>query len=148
MMPLALLFLLFATTAASALPCQDKPGDLKHKWSWREVDGKRCWFELPADGRQPSKSDLQWIRPHREIREEKTEAPAAEKSEAIEVLHSRAAVHSDVAANWFSDAPIDLMSREPLAGPAGVGWWLIIPAAEPHIVEKTSENLHRPANAR
>jgi hypothetical protein len=131
-----LLIFAFVETAA-AIDCQGSIGDAKKRWSWRDVDGRRCWFVLPPDGRQPSKTDLRWQQPPQQRRSEE-QHPAAkeeEKSSAPEIfvvdLRTRALPdgYHEAAANWLNDAPIDLLDQELLSGQAGVGWWLIVPSA-------------------
>src|SRR5689334_8513064 len=59
----ALLILLVScslcSSSASAIDCQSAPGAAaKGWWSWREIEGRKCWF-LKA-GAMPAKSELRW----------------------------------------------------------------------------------------
>ena len=45
--------------AAAVFVCQPSKGGDGH-WSWRIIDGKRCWY---PGKRSVKKSDLQWSRP-------------------------------------------------------------------------------------
>jgi hypothetical protein len=48
------------TTAAHALDCKDKmPAGGAGHWSWRNVDGKQCWYQGPKG---MDKAKLQWRR--------------------------------------------------------------------------------------
>jgi hypothetical protein len=62
------------SSSAWAIECQSARGDPKTGWySWREIDGRRCWFKKV--GAMPPKSELHW--PVKEGREEPPRAPAA-----------------------------------------------------------------------
>ena len=39
------------------IPCAEKPPVAKTYWSWREIDGRKCWFEGRAS---TPKSQLFW----------------------------------------------------------------------------------------
>jgi hypothetical protein len=55
---LLLLLLLWPAPAAdTGVICRPTPGDRREWWSWREVDGRRCWY-LGRPGR--SKALLRW----------------------------------------------------------------------------------------
>ena len=34
----------FSTVKAEAIECREKP-ETREYWSWREIDGRRCWFK-------------------------------------------------------------------------------------------------------
>jgi hypothetical protein len=53
----ALIILVLASDTVTALECYTSaPRDLRH-WSWRQIDGRRCWYPgLPG----VSKSKLHW----------------------------------------------------------------------------------------
>jgi hypothetical protein len=57
-LPALLLVLLGAIPAASAVECKaELPPSRSEWWSWRIIDGKRCWYR----GRPgTSKANLQW----------------------------------------------------------------------------------------
>jgi hypothetical protein len=54
---LASIILVLASDTVTALECYaSAPRDLRH-WSWRQIDGRRCWYPgLPG----VSKSKLRW----------------------------------------------------------------------------------------
>ena len=57
-MRLACLVLVMTTTAAAAADltvCQASKGTMREYWSWREIDGRKCWFV----GRPGSKAKTQ-----------------------------------------------------------------------------------------
>jgi hypothetical protein len=54
---LALIILVIASDAVTALECYaSAPRDHQH-WSWRQIDGRRCWYAGPPG---VSKSKLRW----------------------------------------------------------------------------------------
>jgi hypothetical protein len=64
-------------TAYAAIPCQESAGREQRGvyWSWREIDGKRCWFV--SKGRaMPPKSVFTWVT--EEPTEKALEQPAKE----------------------------------------------------------------------
>jgi hypothetical protein len=66
------------SSSAWAIECQSARGDPKTGWySWREIDGRRCWFKKV--GAMPPKSELHW--PVKEDREEPPKPPAASAPE-------------------------------------------------------------------
>ena len=69
-LPALLLVLLGAIPAASAVECKaELPPSRSEWWSWRIIDGKRCWYR----GRPgTSKANLQWP---------KGDVPAADSSD-------------------------------------------------------------------
>ena len=57
-----LLSMTTATTAAAAIRCQDAAGhESGAHWSWREIDGRRCWF-MREGGTMPPKSAFTWAK--------------------------------------------------------------------------------------
>src|SRR5262245_27242326 len=59
MRPLSILVIIAVigwASMAHAIECQSKP-DSKGRWSWRSVDGKKCWYKGSA---VISKSKLRW----------------------------------------------------------------------------------------
>ena len=64
---------------AHAIECQLSKGTHGNHWAWREIDGRRCWYEG-----QPgmAKSELHWSAPQHAVASRPTEPPP--KSE----LHS------------------------------------------------------------
>jgi hypothetical protein len=49
--------LMSATFAEAVMLCEETKGSSKHYWSWRIIDGKKCWY--PGRPGKP-KSELQW----------------------------------------------------------------------------------------
>ena len=124
----------------AAIRCQDAPGREQHGvyWSWREIDGKRCWF-IGARGAMPPKSAFTWakeeaVEPDEPIPPEKTKT-----GPAIQMLRAKPDDDlSDVRANWLDDAPVDLIVGEDLWGAFGIGGNWIVPAYAATAGETTS----------
>ena len=57
---LAVLAFIFMPTAAGAIECRARPGDRNSYWSYREIDGRRCWYR---GHRRMAKSQLHWPEP-------------------------------------------------------------------------------------
>jgi hypothetical protein len=118
------------SSADAAIHCQDAAGREQPGvyWSWREIDGKRCWF-IRASGAMPPKSAFTWVK---EEPVENDVPAAAEKTKtgpAIQMLRVRSHEDlSDVRANWLDDAPVDLIVGQDLSGTFGVGGNWIVPA--------------------
>lgn len=55
--PLVILFLLGAPTAQAKHCRAERPSDARVHWSYRLIDGRKCWYEGEAG---LSKSSLQW----------------------------------------------------------------------------------------
>ena len=53
----AVLAYVLMPTAAGALECRERPGDRASYWSYRIVDGERCWYR---GHRRIAKSRLHW----------------------------------------------------------------------------------------
>ena len=51
------------SAAHAAIRCEDAPGREQRGvyWSWREIEGKRCWF-IGARGAMPPKSAFTWVK--------------------------------------------------------------------------------------
>jgi hypothetical protein len=49
---------------AHAIECQLSKGARGYHWAWREIDGRRCWYE---GGRGMAKSELHWPAPFLKI---------------------------------------------------------------------------------
>ena len=104
------------SAADAAIRCQDAPGREQHGvyWSWREIDGKRCWF-IRASGAMPPKSAFAWVK---EKAVEKDVPAVAEKTKmvpTIQMLRVRPDYDLfEVRANWLDDAPVDLIVGEDL----------------------------------
>jgi hypothetical protein len=126
--------ILAAMTAGSAadapIRCQDAPWRARPGvyWSWREIEGKRCWF-ISVRGAMPPKSAFTWAI-EEPIEKDVAEAPEKTKTApAIQMLRVKPDEDlSDVRANWLDDAPLDLIAGEDLWGMFGVGGQWIVPA--------------------
>lgn len=71
----------FANSAAWAIDCQSAAGDPKTGWySWREIDGRKCWFK--KTGAMPAKSQLQW--PEKAPQEARLTEPSRTSSKRAE----------------------------------------------------------------
>ncbi len=116
-----------ASTADAAIRCQDAAGrEQAGHWSWREIDGKRCWF-LREGKMMPPKSAFTWANAE-PVRQATPTAPEkGEDGAAIAVLKVKAGERSDVQANWLDDAPVELIVGEDLSGPYGVGGSWVVP---------------------
>ena len=136
-----ILILMTAGGAAdAAIRCQDAPGREQHGvyWSWREIDGKRCWF-IRASGAMPPKAAFAWVK---EKAVEKDVPAVAEKTKmvpTIQMLRVRPDYDLfEVRANWLDDAPVDLIVGEDLSGTVGVGGNWVVPAYVASASEMTS----------
>ena len=129
----AAMLLLSMPGAHATTLCKDTPGrEQGVHWSWREIEGRRCWFK--PQGPMPPKSEFRWEKKE-EARQvvAKVEAPPApvqQQGPSIRILKTYILQEglSEVAANWIDgDAPVDLMRGDDLSGPAGVGGNLVVP---------------------
>ena len=130
----AAILLLSMPGAHATTLCKDTPGrEQGVHWSWREIEGRRCWFK--PQGPTPPKSEFRWEKKE-EARQvvAKVEAPPApvqQQGPSIRILKTYILQEglSEVAANWIDgDAPVDLMRGNDLSGPAGVGGNWVVPA--------------------
>ena len=118
------------SAADAAIRCQDAPGREQHGvyWSWREIDGKRCWF-IRASGAMPPKSAFMWVK---EEAVEKDVPAGAQHTKMWRSIHMLRVRPDDdlleVRANWLDDAPVDLIVGEDLSGTFGVGGNWVVPA--------------------
>jgi hypothetical protein len=55
---------------AHAIECQLSKGARGYHWAWREIDGRRCWYE---GGRGMAKSELHWPAPPHAVEPRSTE---------------------------------------------------------------------------
>ncbi len=63
---------------AHAIECQSSKGTRGYHWAWREIDGRRCWYE---GERGIAKSQLHWPASH-------TVAPSPTEPSSKSQLHS------------------------------------------------------------
>jgi hypothetical protein len=138
----AAILLLWTTAASAEILCRDTAGSEPGAyWSWREIDGRRCWFK--RQGAMPPKSELRWTKEEAgpKLKEESPSAPAEQQPPGIRMLKTRLLREgmSESAANWIDgDAPVNLMLGEELSGPAGVGGSWIVPAYNKNATDATS----------
>jgi hypothetical protein len=146
----ALLLLVAFELHAAATTCRDSSGGNGKHWMWREIDGKRCWYE--GDELRP-KSELTWaVSPEQQTKERARPAPlprpdpppppVIEETQdespsrptvpplpprilRVQVVHEG----MDNRSNWIDGKgrPIDLMQRGELQSIGGVGGHLVIP---------------------
>jgi hypothetical protein len=128
-----LMTIVAGSAADAAIRCEDAPGREQRGvyWSWREIDGKRCWF-IRTSGAMPAKSAFTWVK---EEPVEKDVPAAPEKTKTgptVQMLRVKPDEDlSDVRANWLDDAPVDLTMGEDLRGTYGVGGNWVVPAYAP-----------------
>jgi hypothetical protein len=126
--------------ADAAIRCQDAPGRPQHGvyWSWREIEGKRCWF-ISTRGATPPKSAFTWGIEESFERDVPGVPEKTEMGHAIQVLKVTPDEDlSDVRANWLDDAPVNLIVGQDLWGMFGVGGQWIVPAYDATADERTS----------
>jgi hypothetical protein len=153
MMWLLVLLLVSSAANAATITCRDSSGGNGKHWMWREIDGRRCWFE--GDELRP-KSELTWaVNPEQQTKERSRPAPlpstppdpppppAIEETQ-VESLPTRPivpplpprvlrvqVVHEGMEnrSNWIDGKgrPIHLMHGGDLLGAGGVGGVLVIP---------------------
>jgi hypothetical protein len=104
----AAIVLMWMTTASVAeILCQDAPGREQKGvfWSWREIDGKRCWF-VRARGAMPAKSALTWAKEEPVQEDVPAATEKAKTAPSIQMLRVRPVTPeeiSEVRANWLND---------------------------------------------
>src|SRR6516162_6481408 len=79
----AAILLLWTTAAPAEILCRDTAGEAGVHWSWREIDGRRCWFK--SHGAMPPKSELRWAKEEtgQKLKEETPSAPPEERPSSI-----------------------------------------------------------------
>jgi hypothetical protein len=129
-----------ASAADAAIRCQDAPGREQHGvyWSWREIDGKRCWF-IRASGAMPPKSAFTWVKEKAVEKDIPAAAQQTKMGPTIQMLRVKPDDELlDVRANWLDDAPVDLIVGADLSGTFGVGGNWVVPAYRASAGETTS----------
>jgi hypothetical protein len=128
------------SAAYPAIPCQDAPGREQRGvyWSWREIEGKRCWF-IRQGRAMPPKSAFAWAK-EEAVKSDVSDAPeTTEIGAAIQILRVKPDNDlSDSQANWLDDAPVELIIGEALSGAFGVGGSWVFPVYNSNEVGKTS----------
>lgn len=112
--------------AGAATVCQATPLNKTGHWMWRDIEGRRCWFE---GGKLLPKSELIWKdEPARTEQEPEHQSPdsSVRSGPRIETVRPRA-LTTPMTPKSLSERPIDLMQPGELHGPDGVGNVLIIP---------------------
>ena len=138
----AIILMSMATGSAAdaAIRCQEAAGREQRGvyWSWREIDGKRCWF-IRASGAMPPKAAFAWVK---EKAVEKDVPATAEQTKMWPIIQMLRVRPDDelleVRANWLDDAPVDLIVGEDLSGSFGVGGNWVVPAYVASASEMTS----------
>jgi hypothetical protein len=139
---IALVILLLSPTAVTgataAIHCRDAAGhEQGAHWSWRDIEGRRCWF-IREGTTMPPKSEFTWDKGI-PAKQDSSAVPEQKKREpTITVVKTTADEMSEVRANWLDDAPIDLMRNQDLSGPAGVGGNWVVPPYAANADEETS----------
>ena len=129
-----------ASAADAAIRCQAAAGRDQRGvyWSWREIDGKRCWF-IRASGAMPPKSAFTWVKEEAVARDVPAAAEQTKMWPTIQMLRVRPDYDLlEVRANWLDDAPVDLIVGEDLSGTSGVGGNWVVPAYVASAGEATS----------
>ncbi|MGA7426136.1 MAG: hypothetical protein WBX07_05995 [Rhodoplanes sp.] len=100
-----------ATAKAETIECRAKP-ETREYWSWREIDGRRCWYK---GHRRISKELLSWG--------PKTPAEAVKPAEAIELDTTTARTAPQMSSGKQSSAPRERVevSEHPDAGVGPLG---------------------------
>jgi hypothetical protein len=138
----AAILLLWTSAASAEILCRDKAGSEPGvHWSWRDIEGRRCWFK--RHGAIPQKSELRWAKVEAggNVKEEPTSAPPEQRMPRIQMLKTQLLREgmSESAANWIDgDAPVNLIIGEELSGPAGVGGSWVVPAYNKNATDATS----------
>jgi hypothetical protein len=104
----AAIVLMWMTTASAAeIRCQDAPGREQNGvfWSWREIEGKRCWF-VRAGSAMPPKSAFTWAK-EEPIQEDVPAVPdKAKTGPSIQMLRVKPVTPEEmfeVRAKWLKD---------------------------------------------
>jgi hypothetical protein len=70
----------FVTSPVEAIDCLTAPDHSDSGWwSWREIDGRKCWYKKV--GAVPQKSELKW--PEQAEQAPSTEVPAQQESSSL-----------------------------------------------------------------
>ena len=91
----AIVLMSMTTASAAEIRCQDAPGREQNGvfWSWREIEGKRCWF-VRAGSAMPPKSAFTWAK----------EEPIQEDVPAVPDKHGEAGAVDEGQAGEVGDA--------------------------------------------
>ena len=103
----AIVFVSMTTASAAEIRCQDAPGREQNGvfWSWREIEGKRCWF-VRAGSAMPPKSAFTWAK-EEPIQEDVPAVPdKAKTGPSIQMLRVKPVTPEEmfeVRAKWLKD---------------------------------------------
>src|SRR5262245_59707796 len=67
-----------ATASAQTIECLSTPKSESGWWSWREIDGRKCWYKKV--GAVPPKSDFFWPEQAKEAPQQAKEPPPAREA--------------------------------------------------------------------
>jgi hypothetical protein len=116
-----------ATAKAETIECRAKP-ETREYWSWREIDGRRCWYK---GHRRISKEFLSWgpKTPAEAIKPAEAKPAEATPAEAIELDTTTAANLPQMSSGKQSGAPRERVevSEHPATaasplGPFEIAW--------------------------
>jgi hypothetical protein len=103
----AIVLMSMTTASAAEIRCQDAPGREQNGvfWSWREIEGKRCWF-VRAGSAMPPKSAFTWAK-EEPIQEDVPAVPdKAKTGPSIQMLRVKPVTPEEmfeVRAKWLKD---------------------------------------------
>jgi hypothetical protein len=116
-----------AASSAQAIDCLSAPKSESGWWSWREIDGRKCWYKKV--GAVPPKSEFVWpdakeAPPSAEPAQRSSSAPTTEGMRSpqprIEVARVKAVILSDP--NFrLGDGRVGLIEGFSLSGFRGIG---------------------------
>jgi hypothetical protein len=103
----AIVLMSMTTASAAEIRCQDAPGREQNGvfWSWREIEGKRCWF-VRAGNAMPPKSAFTWAK-EEPVQEDVPAVPdKAKTGPSIQMLRVKPVTPEEmfeVRAKWLKD---------------------------------------------
>ena len=103
----AIVLMSMITASAAEIRCQDAPGREQNGvfWSWREIEGKRCWF-VRAGNAMPPKSAFTWAK-EEPVQEDVPAVPdKAKTGPSIQMLRVKPVTPEEmfeVRAKWLKD---------------------------------------------
>jgi len=75
---------------AHAIECQLSKGARGYHWAWREIDGRRCWYE---GERGMAKSELRWPGPPHAVERRSTEPSSSPTSADLAPPPTERSIH-------------------------------------------------------
>jgi hypothetical protein len=103
----AIVLMSMTTASAAEIRCQDASGREQNGvfWSWREIEGKRCWF-VRAGSAMPPKSAFTWAK-EEPVQEDVPAVPDKTKTgPSIQMLRVKPVTPEEmfeVRAKWLKD---------------------------------------------